>query len=400
LENALRLGTDEIIELAFTFQEDSRGSVSLVNVARASMRLPVQKRIPLASPEPTADNISGERHGRGGDEAGGQMVVMMAPSASVVTLQDSLPNALSRSQVSRLRVGESHASLENRRATPNPSLHRHVSSDRGRAPRRIAAAVPRTAGRLSPHSGARVASGQRQAGPGRASRAVNSRRDDVGQAASARPRPGVADSEPRARLEAPRAAPATPSVDQGPAATLAVTRSSRPSDNINAAHVAARLSRSWVDATRRRGVIPGPGVGGARGPAPAASGRRAGGRGEARPASPAQGPSGSFNSRDPEYLEWFHRQRRRLYRLLRFPESLAVAFHQGSTVFRMRVSRDGTPAGTPRMIRSSGHEAFDQAAALAVRSALPFSPLPAELAPDMDAIPVTLSLEFGNPLIR
>jgi TonB family protein len=63
------------------------------------------------------------------------------------------------------------------------------------------------------------------------------------------------------------------------------------------------------------------------------------------------------------------------------------------------VRRDGTAADAPHVIRSSGFDDLDSAALLAVRSSLPFGPIPADLAAGQPEITVTLPIEFANPMV-
>jgi TonB family protein len=85
---------------------------------------------------------------------------------------------------------------------------------------------------------------------------------------------------------------------------------------------------------------------------------------------------------------------------LRFPRARALAMDQGTTVVRLEVRRDGTLAGTPRILRPSGHADLDRAALAAIDAAIPFSPLPADLAPELDRFPLQIPVEFSNPMVR
>ncbi len=73
---------------------------------------------------------------------------------------------------------------------------------------------------------------------------------------------------------------------------------------------------------------------------------------------------------------------------------------QGTSVFQVVVRRDGTLVGGARLLRSSGFPDLDAAAARAITAAVPFSPIPADLAPGRATLPVTFSIQFSNPMAR
>jgi len=73
---------------------------------------------------------------------------------------------------------------------------------------------------------------------------------------------------------------------------------------------------------------------------------------------------------------------------------------QGTTIYMLQVNRDGSLRGAPRLVRSSGYEDLDQAALAAIRAATPFSPVPDDLAPSLERIPIRMPVEFSNPMVR
>ena len=86
---------------------------------------------PPLGARPAPDNIAQRRSGRGGDGAGPVSVVFLAAYTDSITLQDSLPNAYLRSQISRVRVTRHQTSPERRRATPNPHDQPYVATGAG-----------------------------------------------------------------------------------------------------------------------------------------------------------------------------------------------------------------------------------------------------------------------------
>ena len=66
----------------------------------------------------------------------------------------------------------------------------------------------------------------------------------------------------------------------------------------------------------------------------------------------------------------------------------------------MTLGRDGALSEKPKLVRSSGFADFDQAARTAIERALPFAPLPKELAPELTRIGVLIPVAFSNPMIE
>jgi TonB family protein len=83
-----------------------------------------------------------------------------------------------------------------------------------------------------------------------------------------------------------------------------------------------------------------------------------------------------------------------------FPRERALAMDQGMSLYRVVLDRDGALTGKPRLVRSSGFSDFDAAAQIAIERALPFAPLPKELAPALTEIALLIPINFANPMIR
>jgi TonB family protein len=82
-----------------------------------------------------------------------------------------------------------------------------------------------------------------------------------------------------------------------------------------------------------------------------------------------------------------------------WPRARLVAMDQGTSVFRVRFRRDGTLASRPELIRSSGFDDLDRAAAEAIAAAH-FDAVPPELGAGRDEITVTLTSQWWNPMVR
>ncbi len=78
----------------------------------------------------------------------------------------------------------------------------------------------------------------------------------------------------------------------------------------------------------------------------------------------------------------------------RYPREAAAAGWQGTTEVRVTVLEGGVPQ-EPKLIRSSGHEALDEAALDMLRHALPMTPVPPVLR--QRAFTVDLPVVFELP---
>lgn len=65
----------------------------------------------------------------------------------------------------------------------------------------------------------------------------------------------------------------------------------------------------------------------------------------------------------------------RVARERRYPASAARLGMEGTARVQVRLSPDGTLAGPPRLVRSSGHEVLDAEALRMVEAAAPFAPV-------------------------
>lgn len=381
----------------------------------------------------SAQNIDAERPGAGGDAIGAMDVVLLAVRDEAITLQDSPMNTLAVWQTQRIRTAPDRASAEDRRATPSPLDVPFLASGTGPHPERrpVASTDPLAGARIAPPA-ASLGTSSSTAAELRARAGANGpatpRVDARGALAitaggTAAPTPATGDatmtvaaaqrgtdaSSPGRGIqqgagaresESARVAYGRPPVDQGPAATTTVARDARVRDDRDSELLAASMLQSMVESSARRGRATGAGVGGVGGGGAPGVGGSEGAGGLAAPHGPGRGAFDSLDTSDGRYRRWFLDQRARVDRALRFPHDLALSMDQGTSVYRVVVRRDGTLAHAPSLVRSSGFDEFDRAARLAIDLAAPFPPLPADLAPGLAEIRVTLPVEFSNPMVH
>ncbi|MBO6938971.1 MAG: TonB family protein [Deltaproteobacteria bacterium] len=359
----------------------------------------------------SAQNVSAESRGERGDDSGAVEFTLLVDRAHPVNLQDSPLNAIGAAQTQRIRTAADRAAWENmRRASPNPADAPFLASGDGPHPERRPL-DPRDAmdgARLSPggavlgdrndRAGALGPSGGRGPSTRGDSGAANQRSARAGAEREA-PTRGIVGGRGDTEQQAADSAFARPSVDRGPATTTA-ERTGRVRDDRDAELLAAQLLQSVVDSSQRRGPRPGIGNGGVGGGGAPGSGGGEGEGGRATAHGPGSGRHGALDTGDPRYIRWYTDQRRRVERVLSFPEERALAMDQGLTVVSLRVRRDGSLAGPPRRKRSSGFSDFDAEALRAIRAVAPFEPLPAELAPERDVLVLDMTIDFQNPMVR
>ncbi len=346
-------------------------------------------------------NIDAHDRGRGGDGVGASQIVLLLPSAAPITLTDAPMNATSVGQTQRIDTAPDRASFEDRRATPSPDDDAFLASGAG------VHAERRPVSRTDAAEGARVAPSPSTAGGARtasasvgevAPRAGAPLRTHAGDLADS-PGRGIADGSGARRSESASVAHGRPTVDEGAAATTTELRD-RPRDDTDSELLASSPTQSLVESSQRSGPVDGVGRGGveAAGPAGSGGGLREGGR--ALALGTGRGMFESLDTRDARYMRWLGALRRRVEDGLEFPRARQLSMDQGTSVFRLRVRRDGSVVGVPRLIRSSGYTDLDQAAATALVSALPLDPVPSALAPSQAQLDITIPVEFSNPMVH
>lgn len=339
-----------------------------------------------------------EQEGRGGELQALEPGALLFPFVAPVTLQDTELNNLAVNQVQRINTAPERATLEQRRATPHPADEvLLVSGEHGHAERREPARQDSTEG---------VVAGARASAPSEASAglATGPTASDaprpIRRAARLRPAQGILKGRGQREHDSAKVAFARPNVDPAAAAIPAEQRDPRIRDDVDSELLAAKLQRSFVDTSVQRAQRVGPGSGGAALDPRAFGVQGAGSGSRARPYAPGSGNFNALDTGDARYLRWFTQQRARVQRELVFPRERAIAKDQGTSLYRVVLARDGGLSGKPRLVRSSGYADFDRAAATAIERALPFAPLPDELAPELVSIALLIPVAFSNPMVQ
>ncbi len=348
--------------------------------------------------------------GKSGDGASPEPAVLLFPFASDLTLQDTDLNNLARNQAQRIETAPSRATQEERRASPAASdafflasgdvghkeRRKHSSQDSAAGGRMRAAGA--TAGSVVATPTASTVAASEGEATELASRAAGIAQP--GAHGAAEPAQGVLRAHGKAVKRNARVAFARPNVDRGPAATIAEEQDARIRDDMDAELLAARMQRSIVDASVVRGERVAPGRGGraANDSGTAHSTRGAGA--SALPYTPGPGVDHVLDTRDGRYIRWFVEQKARVQKGLVFPFARAIAKDQGTSVYRVIVTRSGSLAGPVHLVRSSGYADFDAAARTAIRNAAPFAPLPHELMRDSEQLAILIPIAFANPMVE
>ncbi|MCB9593551.1 MAG: TonB family protein [Sandaracinaceae bacterium] len=356
-------------------------------------------------------NIDGRDPGEGGDVTGALVGMRLMIEDDRVLLFDSPLNNVAAAQLQRIRTANDQATLERRRATPNPHDQPFLASGDGthRERRPLASVDANEGARVAPTASVEGAlpSIERAGAPGTGGAgdvtgAPGARASaSAGPAgAEASPGRGILDGRGERASDRARVAFGRPAVDQGPAATVAANSDSQVRDDVDSEQLAREMMQSWVDATGRTSRVEGAGRGGvSEGGSPGSGGGvREGGR--ASPYGPGDGRFSALDTNDSRYRLWFLQASRRVHDALRFPRERALAMDQGTTIYMLSVGRDGRLQGAPRLVRTSGFDDLDRAALAAIRQATPFSPVPDDIAPGLGRIPIRLPVEFSNPMVQ
>jgi TonB family protein len=345
---------------------------------------------------------------RGGDGAAPEDGLLLFSFPSTVTLTDAELNNFDKSQTHRLRTAEDRASLEQRRATPRPTDAVFLATGTGRHEERRKPSLHDSAqgglrGELVPRSEPRIARSQDlSTGPQQSA--------DLPAPTAQRPQPaslprpkksrGIVAGRGQQATSTAQVATARPNVDRGPAATTAPLSDERVRDDVDAELLAARLERSFVEASMQRAARSAQGVGGEEGAGVGLGNSPAGDGARALPYMPGEGSDGVLDTSDARYVRWFTDLRARVQNALVFPQERALAMDQGTTIYRVVVGRDGRMKAAPKLVRSSGFADLDRAAISAILEAAPFAPLPLELLPQQGEVAILMPIQFWNPMIR
>ncbi len=341
---------------------------------------------------PRSDGALDTNGNRAGGDRRSEQRTWLLDQSHALTLDDSTRNTDHAAQTQRIDTARDRASEENRRATLHPSDQTFVATGSGWVRQR---------GQL----GLREAAPGQNTAPatihaeGRALRAnEGSRSVAASTVGTSAPQPDASRGRSRShgalQSQAVPMMHARPDVDPGPPATLA-SATGRVRDNRNADLRAAQLMQSFVQAgasgSQRAQGRGGQGLGAEPG---AGVDRKAGSRAQ------VFGEGGEGEPGGERYIRWYAEQRSRITRVLVFPRSRQLAMDQGTTLLRLWVGRNGGLLERPSVMRSSGFDDLDQAALTAVMRAVPFSPLPDDIAPDSQRIRLTVPIEFWNPTVH
>lgn len=364
---------------------------------------PATARPPTPPPKPrdfgrreARQNVDALHRGGAGADVGPAEVVLLLPRRDRLTGLDAPWNARDSRQMQRIRTAPDRATRTDRRATPNPGSTPFLASRSGPGRERHPVGRPAQEGR------------PRAPTPERGAPDPPAPQGGVGLPGAV-PAPAAGPAERRGRPasqgeEATALLPAAsgrPPVPEGDAATPSDWRSPRVRDNRDAELLAADLTRAMLTTTGRQGRRPGEGAGGVAGPGAAGAGRQGteeGGR--SQPHAPGPGEDGALDTRDPRYVRWLLRLRRRVEARLEFPRERALRLDQGTALYRVRLRRDGRLAAPPELLRTSGFQDFDRHARRALEAALPAGALPPDLAPRFEVVPFTVPVQFWNPMVR
>lgn len=341
----------------------------------------------------SAQNLSAENPGEGGDRRSAERGRLLAARADTLNLDPRLLNTLDHDQEQRIRTARARTSPQDDRRTPNPDVDPWLATGQGILLFRAPDAPER------PAVGADL---------GRASWVTAGAPVEPPSLEALRPRPdpgarrrvgaGVQD-DVRGRAERAEGPVRTgrPPLEQGHASTTSEALDPRPRDDQSANFLAASLVRAYVSASLQDGPERAPGVGGAAlGGAPG-SGGSAGRGGSARPVGDDDGVL-SLTSDDARYVRYFHEVRRRLHPLWEhaFPLEDALQLRQGTVILEFVIEGDGTVRAAA-VRRRSGVDVFDRNVLAAV-SAARLPPIPAALG--RSRLRVRAPFEYRNPAVR
>lgn len=364
---------------------------------QAEQPSPTPRRITAGGPPLTGALDRSGAEGAGGELSAIEPGAMLFPFISPLTLQDTELNNLEVNQVQRIRTAPERATQEERRATPRAADEVLLASgSRGHAERREPSPVDAVRG----STGATRPSTPSEAAVGRALGGEHGTPTLARIDARLAPARGILRGTGRLESRRAKVTFARPNIDRGAAATPAEALAEQVRDDADAELLAAKLQRSFVDTSVQRAREHAPGSGGAALRAEAVGEQGLGTGARAHAYSPGRGNFNALDTSDARYLRWFTQQRARVQRELVFPRARAVAKDQGTSLYSVVLGRDGGLSGPPRLVRSSGFRDFDEAAAIAIERALPFAPLPAELAPNLQSIALLIPVAFSNPMIE
>jgi TonB family protein len=347
----------------------------------------------------SAQNVSSDNPGERGDGLSPEQSRMLAARAEGVNLDARMMNNLDRSQEQRIRTSRERASPQDDRRTPNPAddpwvstgvgvfmVRAHTSND---APGRGATVSPGTA----------TTAGNTQATP----LVMASHRGpevsplETPRGAIAHQQAGVRDRTQGVARAAVPMATQRPAVENGHASTTSDQAALRPSDDADAALLAASLMRAHVNAAAQQGAARGEGEGGVAGGGFPGAGGGLGRGGTAHPMGDGSGVL-SLETSDTRFVRYFGILRQRLQRLTEgaFPHEDDLQLRQGTVIMRFAIERDGSVRDVV-IERRSGVAGYDANVRRALVSAR-MPPIPASVG--RDRLVIRWPAVYSNPVVR
>ncbi len=342
-------------------------------------------------------NVDSDNRGEGGDARSAERARMMAARAEGVNLDARQMDSFDRTQEQRIRTARTRASPQDDRRTPNPADDPWVATGDGILLVRLtpSPAMPAEGPRAPTHT--RTAAGD-------AREAVITPTDPTPAAISAHHAGALAQTAAGVR----RATGASPNtagpmqtqraaIAQGHASTTADQASERPSDDDDAAMLAATLMRAHVNASSQQGPVRADGVGGVGGGGAPGSGGGLGRGGVARPSGDGDGAL-SLDTGDGRYVRYFGLVRRRIASLTAdaFPYDEALQLRQGTVIVTFTIESSGRVRDVT-VVRASGVSRYDANVRRALTGAT-MPPLPASFG--RTSLLIRAPIAFLNPVVR
>ena len=358
---------------------------------------PSRETEPQGRPETAPEPRGGERParpdlpraGRGGTPENSVAALNLSDRVVPLHLSREASTYSEQSQIQRLRTARQRQSLDDRRATPNPSELTFVTTGPGRLLERRPAAATSARGYAIVRAASRDGTRRGNAPPG----------DGAGQrvggveGARVQHAQGVIEGDVAARPSfSARVITARPPVKRARAAVPANIRD-RPHDTTDSSHKVAGAIRSLVHAGGLGGPI-GTAPGGERGPsAPGRDGAEGAGA-QASPSGEGRGAGVSLAG-DSGFSRYYRRLLDRVDWSRAFPDWAIAQGMGGLAVVGLTLGSDGSVRAVS-IVRPSGIAEFDNNLMAAIRRHGPYGPLPTAAG---GRLSVQIAFDATNPAV-
>jgi TonB family protein len=349
------------------------------------------------APEAQLDDA---KHGRGGVPTTVARPTNLSDRDERVHLTPELMNRLDLDQQQRIKSANERATREDRRASKEPmELSFLASGDGTRAERRKPSpSDPSRGARESPAPsvlGSSLGASGARGDDASPTVAGSSRDGSVLSAAGLGVHDGRAGVAHQASANVMRARPDVVLA----AVSVPATRNGRPRDDIESDQEVATTLRSIVHASTAAGLA-GQGSGGIAGGGDPGAGGHAGAGSTGRPVGPGDSAWWDLNTNDPRLLPYFRRIHQKLDPLWAhaFPLRAALDLRQGTVIFAVTISADGSAQVDWPPARASGIPEFDRNCYEAIRKASPFDPIPSALG--TSELRVRMPFDAQNPIVK